>query len=182
MKRLMQTLVTCLVLAVGSAGTPAAAQSVGPVQTEVLRDWVAMKDRMMKIADAMPEAKFDYKSTPAQRNYGEQILHVATVNVRVLQLLQPKTPPPAMNAKATSKSEILKALADAFDWGTTIIKERTSETMLQVVQVPDVLRFLGDSTQARLMYFLIGHTWDIYGQMAVYLRLNGIVPPASVTP
>jgi hypothetical protein len=181
MKRLMQTLVASLVLAVVSAGTLAAEQTAAPVQTEVLRDWVGMKDRMMKIADVMPEAKFDYKSTPAQRNYGEQILHVATVNVRLLQLLQPKTPPPAMNPKATSKSEILKALADSFDWGT-IIKEHTNDTMLQVVQVPDVLRFLGDSTRARLMYFLIGHTWDIYGQMAVYLRLNGIVPPASVTP
>ena len=137
---------------------------------------------MMKIADAMPEAKFDYTSTPAQRNYGEQILHVATVNVRLLPLLQPKTPPPAINAKATSKGEILKALADSFDWGTTIITQHTDDTMLQVVQVPDVLRFLGASRQARLMYFLIGHTWDIYGQMAVYLRLNGIVPPASLTP
>jgi hypothetical protein len=32
------------------------------------------------------------------------------------------------------------------------------------------------------VYFLLGHGWDIYGQMAVYLRLNGIVPPASATP
>jgi len=40
-------------------------------------------------------------------------------------------------------------------------------------------RFMGASTKARVVYYVIGHTWDIYGQMVVYLRLNGITPPAS---
>jgi hypothetical protein len=40
-------------------------------------------------------------------------------------------------------------------------------------------RLLGPSTRARLFWFLLGHSMDIYGQMVVYLRLNGIVPPAS---
>ena len=39
--------------------------------------------------------------------------------------------------------------------------------------------FLGQPSRVRLVYFVIGHAWDIYGQMVVYLRLNGIVPPAS---
>ena len=38
---------------------------------------------------------------------------------------------------------------------------------------------MGPSTRVRAVYYVIGHTWDIYGQMAVYLRLNGITPPAS---
>lgn len=40
-------------------------------------------------------------------------------------------------------------------------------------------KFMGPSSRARIISFLVGHTWDIYGQMAVYLRLNGRVPPAS---
>jgi hypothetical protein len=40
-------------------------------------------------------------------------------------------------------------------------------------------RFMGPSVRARVVYYVIGHTWDIYGQMVVYLRLNGITPPAS---
>ena len=40
-------------------------------------------------------------------------------------------------------------------------------------------KFMGPSSRARIIAFLAGHTWDIYGQMAVYLRLNGQVPPAS---
>jgi hypothetical protein len=42
--------------------------------------------------------------------------------------------------------------------------------------------FLGPSSRARVFYGLIGHTQDIYGQMVVYLRLNGVVPPASQRP
>jgi uncharacterized damage-inducible protein DinB len=41
---------------------------------------------------------------------------------------------------------------------------------------------MGPSTRARIYAFLIGHTQDTYGQMVVYLRLNGLVPPASQRP
>jgi len=51
------------------------------LNAELLRDWTEQKATMMKIADAMPEEKFSYKSTPAQRDYGQQILHVAGGNI-----------------------------------------------------------------------------------------------------
>jgi uncharacterized damage-inducible protein DinB len=86
---------------------------------------------------------------------------------------------PAFNRTATSKADILQALAASFDYGEALIREQTDESMLQIVQTN---QFLGPSSKARVIYFLIGHTWDIYGQMAVYLRLNGIVPPRSDRP
>jgi hypothetical protein len=46
------------------------------------------------------------------------------------------------------------------------------------VKVP----FIGESTKPRVFYFLSGHAWNIYWQLAVYLRLNGLVPPASMQP
>jgi hypothetical protein len=156
------------------AAKPAGAQSTALV-ADVQKDWAAMQSTIMKIADAMPEDKFTYKSTPAQRNYGEQILHISTTNVALLQTIGGKTPAPTVNPKATAKAEILKGLADSFDYGNKLLAEQTPDTILQVVNA----RFLGSSTRARVFYGLLGHTWDIYGQMAVYLRLNGLVPPAS---
>lgn len=174
-------LFSCLAaVIVMAAGSPASAQS--PLKSEASRDWGAMKDRMMKIADAMPAEKFGYKSTPAQRDYAAQVMHVVIVNNQVLRLLRPSTPAPVTNPSANTKPEVLKALADSFDWGASAIAEQTEQTMVQVEQVPAVLQFLGPSTRLRLVTFLLGHTWDVYGQMAVYLRLNGIVPPASATP
>jgi uncharacterized damage-inducible protein DinB len=176
----MRTSLRTVLIAAGLIiiASPRSFAQTAPIKSEVQKDWVGMKDTMMKISAEMPEDKFGYKSTPAQRSYGEQILHVATANVGFLRGLNGKAAAPNINAKATAKAEILKALSDSFDYGTALIEEQTPESMLQTVQA----RFLGESTRARIYYFLIGHAWDIYGQMAVYLRLNGQVPPASQRP
>ena len=63
-------------------------------------------------------------------------------------------------------------------YGTAILRDQTDQTMMQTVYAP----FLGASSRARVVTFLIGHTWDLYGQLAVYLRLQGHVPPASQRP
>lgn len=162
------------------AGLPRAANAqTASLQAELLKDWTELKPVMMAIAAAMPEDKFAYKSTPAQRDYGQQIMHVAAGNMMYLRFFGGKAPAPAFNRDAKTKAEILQALATSFDFGEALIREQSDATMLQTVQTN---QFLGRSSKARVIYFLIGHTWDIYGQMAVYLRLNGIVPPRSDRP
>ena len=156
----------------------AAAQAVS-IQDGALQDWTKLKDTMMKISEALPEDKFGYRATPAERTWGEQILHVAEANVVQMGRLGSKAAPPPYNMKATAKAEILKALADSFDFGTAALKEQTDQTMVAQAETTRFDRFMGASTKARVVYYVIGHTWDIYGQMAVYLRLNGITPPAS---
>jgi uncharacterized damage-inducible protein DinB len=81
--------------------------------------------------------------------------------------------------KATARAEILKTLEDSFDFGTAALKEQTDQTMLAQAESTRFDRFMGPSTRARVVSYVMGHTWDIYGQMVVYLRLNGITPPAS---
>jgi uncharacterized damage-inducible protein DinB len=158
---------------------PAAGAQTASLKTELLKDWTELKPVMMAIAAAMPEEKFTYKSTPAQRDYGQQIMHVASGNMAYLRFFGGKATPPAFNRNATSKAEILASLAASFDFGEALIREQSDQSLLQIIQTN---QFLGPSSKARVIYFLIGHTWDIYGQMAVYLRLNGIVPPRSDRP
>ena len=155
------------------------------IPAELLKDWQSQKETMMKIADAMPAEKFSYKSTPAQRSYGEQILHVAGANVELLQLLGAKTALPfqvvptdmaTFGLKMTDKAAILKALSDSFDYGEAVMKELGPAAMTEVVKGPP---WIGQATRAKMVWYTMGHTQDIYGQMAVYLRLNGVVPPAS---
>jgi uncharacterized damage-inducible protein DinB len=150
------------------------------IQAELLMDWSNMKTTMDKIANEMPEDKYDFKPTPAQQSFGERTVHVAQVNVGLMALLGGNVPKPTIDAKATNKAAAIKAMDDSFDYGTALIKAQTDETMLQAVASPP--KFLGPSSRARVVYFLIGHTQDIYGQMVVYLRLNGKVPPASQRP
>jgi uncharacterized damage-inducible protein DinB len=178
MKQLVRMLAIIFLVLVVSSLRPAA-QTLS-IQGEMMKDWNDLKGMMTKIAAAMPEDKFSYKSTPPQRDYGQQILHIAQVNFKILQAVGAKTPAPNINLKATTKADVIKAMDDSFDYGTSILKEQTDQTMLQAAAMPP--GFMGPSTKARIFTFLIGHTWDIYGQMAVYLRLNGVVPPASVRP
>lgn len=158
-----------------AASAPAAAGQAS-VRGDLIKDWQDQKEMMIKIADAMPEDKFGYKSTPAQRSYGEQIMHVATVNVDLLKVVGGTTTPPSFTAdSAKTKADILKALAESYDYGIAVLNEQTDAGMTETINAA----FLGPSTRGRMFWFLLGHSMDIYGQMVVYLRLNSIVPPAS---
>jgi hypothetical protein len=79
------------------------------LQSELLKDWMELRPVMMAIASAMPEEKFTYKSTPAQRDYGQQIMHVATGNMAYLRFFGGKATAPAFDRNARSKAEILQA-------------------------------------------------------------------------
>jgi uncharacterized damage-inducible protein DinB len=158
---------------------PVAAQSVS-IQAEMLKDWTDLKETMTKITNEMPADKYSFKPTPPQQSFGERTLHVAQVNARFLRAIGGKATAPTIEATATTKEASMKAMADSFDYGTALIKELTDQTILQAA--PMAPPFLGPSTRARIYTFLIGHTWDIYGQLAVYLRLSGHVPPASQRP
>lgn len=164
-----------------------AAAAAAPAQTVSLRDgalkdWTSQRDTLIKIAGAMPAETVGFKPTPAQRTWGEQILHIAQANVIQMGRLGSKAPAPDINMKATSRAEILKALSDSFDFGTAALEEQTDETIVQQAANTRFDQFMGPSARIRVVYYVIGHTWDIYGQMAVYLRLNGITPPASQRP
>jgi uncharacterized damage-inducible protein DinB len=144
--------------------------------SDLRKDWVQQKDTMMKIAEAMPEDKFDYKPTAAQRTYGEQIMHVAVSNVELMKRsLDSTVAPPAFAEAPKTKAQILAALSEAYDYGSGVLAEQTPASLAEVRDS----QYFGSATRARIVWSLLSHAMDIYGQMAVYLRLNGIVPPAS---
>ena len=157
-------------------GSTAFAQAT--VYGDLVKDWADQKDLLVKLAGAMPDDKLGFKPTPAQRSYGEHILHIAQVNMALLAAVGGKAPAPTIDMKATTKAAMIKQMTDSFDYGAALLKEFDNTTIQGTIQAP----FLGPSTRARIMFFLNGHTQDTYGQMAVYLRLNGVTPPASQRP
>jgi uncharacterized damage-inducible protein DinB len=178
----MKTFAIACVLVVIAAATPVLAQgsATASIQAEMLKDWTDLKETLMKIANEMPAEGYSFKPTPPQETFGRRVVHIAVGGDRFLELLGGKAAAPKIDAAAAAmtKAGAMKALADSFDYGTAILKEQTDRTMLQTVDAP----FLGPSSRARVFTFVIGHTWDIYGQLAVYLRLQGHVPPASQRP
>jgi uncharacterized damage-inducible protein DinB len=157
--------------------SPAQTQNVS-LQAELLKDWSELKNTMHGIAAEMPADKYGFRPTEAQQTFGERTVHVAMVNVALLSSLDGTgTPKPTVDPKTTTKDAAIKALDDSFEYGAALLKQQSDQTLLQALA--SAPKFLGPSSRARIINFLVGHTWDIYGQLVVYLRLNGHVPPAS---
>ena len=161
-------------------GRGAGAPPCATLSCDILSDWQRTAQQIITIADKMPEDKWGYKSTPAQRSYGEQVIHIVQTDVRFIGALGGKTAAPMVDAKASAtKAASMAALRESFAYGEAVIKEFNDQQWLERVNGI----FMGPSVaRLRLVYFDMGHSQDIYGQMAVYLRLNGLVPPASDRP
>ncbi len=158
-------------------GRGPAAPACTTVACDVQGDWDRNRGSIIGIANAMPEDKWTYKSTPVQRTYGEQVMHIVQTDLMLLATVGAKTPAPAINAKATSKADVMAALQQSMDYGAAVVKEFDDAGLSERIKS---MPFLGPTaSRLRVIYFAIGHSQDIYGQMAVYLRLNGVVPPAS---
>ena len=171
--------VVLVVLGIGHAVAQTATLS-----GDLLADWRQQKQLMMGIAEAMPEEAFSFKPTDAQRTYAEQILHIAGANVYLMQHLGGAASAPDVDTtdftvfglSATSKAAVLEALGAGYDYGIAVLQEFSDEQLLETIAGP---RYMGNVTRVKMAYFTLSHAMDIYGQMAVYLRLNGVIPPAS---
>jgi uncharacterized damage-inducible protein DinB len=175
-----------------SAQTPAAKPAqppsfMGPCANlvcEIENDWSRNNVMIYGLAGAMPEDKFNYKPTPAQQSFGERVLHVAQINLMLLQALGAKTPAPAVDANATSKAASMAALQSVGQYGVAVIKELGEQGLTARIDSPGPMAFfMGPQlSRQRVLYFLMMHSQDTYGQLVVYARLNGVTPPASRLP
>ena len=177
-----------------SAQTPASKQQERPAPAfmspcsnlacEIENDWSRNHALIYGLASAMPEEKYSYKPTPAQQSFGERVLHVAQVNLSLLQVLGAKTPTPAIDMNATSKAASMAFLQRVDEYGVAVIKEFSEQGLLARIDSPNVIGwFMGPKvSRQRVLYFLMTHSQDTYGQLVAYARLNGITPPASRQP
>ena len=97
MERLPQVLLGLTLLLACTA--PAAAQSAS-LKAELLKDWLDLKETMHRLAEAMPEDKYAFKTPPPQRDFGQQVAHIAGANMINLGFLGAKTSPPMVNPTA----------------------------------------------------------------------------------
>ena len=151
---------------------------------EMENDWSRNNVMVYGLANAMPEDKYSYKPTPAQQTFGERVMHVAQINVLLLQALGAKAPAPAIDFNATSKGPAMAALQRVGEYGVAVIKEFGDQGLQVRIDSPGPMGwFMGPKvSRQRVLYFLMAHSQDTYGQLVVYARLNGIVPPASQLP
>ena len=163
------------------AGAPGGRGAQPPSATtlsgDVLNDLDRTRELVLNLVEAMPEDKFGFKPTPEQQSFAERAMHIAQADGFILATVGGKAPAPKINPKAATKAEVLAALRQNYDWQQAVMKEFNDQQLVERITPPG---FLGTSaSRVRVFYYSLQHTQDIYGQLVVYLRLNGVTPPAS---
>jgi hypothetical protein len=162
-------------------------QSPPTVASVVDRDISAVEKQVTDAAEAMPEEKFnfspetlnipgsDYKGV---RSFAVEVKHVAASNWLIWSPLTGDQRPEGLGddgngpANIKTKAEIIKFLKDSFALGHRAAATLTTGNILQAPGNSKAPRL-------RLAEFGVSHAYNHYGQMVEYLRMNGIVPPAS---
>jgi len=144
-----------------------------------------MEKEVVSAAEAMPEDKFNFAPTQGDfkgvRTFAEQVKHIAGVNYVFGAAILGEKPPAAAGGEngpsnLTSKADIVKYLNDSYAYLHKALNSIDEKNVLAQVQSP-----FGPNkiTRLSLATIALSHPFDHYGQMVEYLRMNGIIPPAS---
>jgi uncharacterized damage-inducible protein DinB len=169
-----------------AAASAPQAQQAPTLASNVDREVSAIEKQVVEAAEAMPEDKFnfspeslhisgsDYKGV---RTFAVQVKHIAASNYFIWSPLTGDKLPEGLKdgngpENLKTKADILQFLKDSFALGHKAAATLTAENMLQPPGS-------GKSSRLHLAEFGVAHAFDHYGQMVEYLRMNGVVPPAS---
>lgn len=184
----------CALAATAQMGANAAAQApaVGTIATPAAAfdsQLTLIEGEMMSAVKAMPAEKFAFAPSaavfqPGQktefatvRTFAQQATHVAEANYFFYGIVSGIKPDVDVKGieKLSSKEDVVAALAGSFSFAHKAIATLTAANAFEVIKSPEP----GFQTRATLASFGVSHAFDHYGQMVEYLRMNGIVPPAS---
>ena len=130
--------------------------------------WSEIGDKMVKLAEAFPEDRYDVHPVPEVRSFADQLRHVAFWNRYVQKTLRREEadgqPNELPRASYPTKTKIVKVLRATFD---------------DVAKELGAMNGTANTTDADTMVSFIEHSGEHYGQLVMYARLNGVVPPAS---
>ena len=179
--------VCCLLFFSVAAGAQAAKpKDERPTVASVVNSTAtSMEHEFVSAAEAMPEDKYGFAPTSGEfkgvRTFAQQVKHVAAVNYILGASILQEKPPVDIGGESgpesvTSKADIVKFLKASFEYAHKAMGTINEKNFLEPVKNP-----FADSSTTRLWLaeIITSHGFDHYGQMAVYLRSNGIVPPAS---
>jgi len=144
--------------------------------------WKQVEREFTALADAMPQGAWSFRPTQGMfanvRTFGEQVKHVACANFAFADQVLGETPPARCDTggpdPAATKTELMAYLHDSFAKMDQAIARTNDKNMLDAV----TRTYAGDNRLSTLVV-AVWHISDHYGQLVEYLRMNGIVPPAS---
>jgi hypothetical protein len=180
MKFISLTLVLAALPALAAAQTPAAAPaaapSANPVSDALRLGFARSSKNMIAAADAMPADKFSFKPTPDQSTFAHLTIHIAESNhLFCSKISGVAAPEGAKLAETDSKEKLVAAVKESFDFCSSSLAKVDDSHLADSIPL-----FGGRSfSRAGVMFILYGSWGDHYAAQAMYLRLNGVVPPSA---
>jgi uncharacterized damage-inducible protein DinB len=183
-----KALLTATLFALAISAFPAHAQdakkqeAVKPADSPsqaVLAAWNDIGRKLIAMAEDFPEDKYDFKPTPAQRSFAEQLLHAAGANYFFINPAMGQKMPPEEDPKRTdykTKADIVAFVKKSFADGAAAIKAKGDKGMSDLLVDPFAHQQMRVSDMA---FGFIEHSGEHYGQLVVYYRVAGLVPPES---
>ncbi len=161
------------------------------VASQLDRQVSVVEHDFVPAAEAMPEDKFDFAPSAGEfkgvRTFGQQVTHVAVSNYDIAAAILGEKPPvdiegPNENGPVSlkTKAEKVKYLKDSFTYAHKAVASINEQNMLTPVANP--FNPKTKTTRLALAGVFAWHSFDHYGQVAEYLRMNNIIPPASRQP
>jgi len=169
-----------------ASGTPSTPPTIA---SAIDREISIIEKELIDAAEAMPENKFDFSpeklNIPGSdykgvRTFGQQLKHVAASNYLIWSPITGEKAPDTVNDgkgpdSMTAKADIIKYLKDSFAFGHKAVATLNASNLVQPINSSSGR----PTTRLFLATFAPAHCFDHYGQVVEYLRMNGIVPPAS---
>ena len=159
----------------GNVGAAAAQPTFSATSflTPVKATWDSTRNLVIGIVEVMPEDKYDFRPTPNVRTFRDNVIHLVAENYLFFgRVAGENLGNPAQNLK--SRDELIKALRESYDYGAKVWAGLTEEKALEMIEVR------GQKVQRwSAILGAIQDNMNHYGNLVVYVRLNGLVPPRS---
>ena len=162
--------------------SPAAGQNAAPAKPKLgpsaalVASWNEIGRKLIAMAEDFPEDKYDFKPTLAQKTFAEQLLHVASDNVSFADVAQgKKATGDESRGHFKTKSDVVAYVKKSFADGAAVIQEKGDNSLFEMV-VDEEGRTI---SLQDLAYGVVEHSGEHYGQLVVYYRIAGLVPPES---
>jgi uncharacterized damage-inducible protein DinB len=144
-----------------------------PLSTGLKQNYDQRKNAILGEADRMSDADYNFKPTPEVGTFGSRVAHVADAQMMICSAVKGESKKANTQGK-TSKADILAALKESFDYCDGVYDTMTDATATQEVKI-----FGRPQAKLTALWGNVVHDTEMYGYMAVYLRLKGLVPPTS---
>ena len=146
-----------------------------PVSTTVKNQLPRFSKNMVAAAESMPADKYSFKPTPEMNSFGHLVIHIVQCNNLLCSKISGATAPETKLADTDGKDKLVAGLKASFDFCTTALANVDDS------KLGESLILFGNRPASRAAALIgLSDGWnDHYGAQAIYLRLNGILPPSA---